>query len=268
MPTREEIVAHTPVGDTTSLTNFLRALGDETRLKTVQLLLDSDLKAGEIALRLGAPQNAVSYHLKVLRTTGLLRDRHSSLDGRDVYYSLDGGRLEALYQAVGAALAAGGESLTGVAVPAPTGRPWRVLFLCTHNSARSQLAEAILRRNGGAAVSVSSGGNEPGEVHPLTIRLLREWGIDPRRHYSKPTEAVSHEPFDDVITVCDRMREGCPTFQGDPHRIHWSIPDPVAVPGPEAQWPAFRSTGDELTTRIKHLLRQRVTAPPQGVPSL
>ncbi len=251
------MAAAEPTAQTAPPAAFFKALADESRLTILRLLSVGDLKAGEIVEQLGAPQNAVSYHLRLLRTAGLLRDRHSSQDGRDIYYSLDFDRLQHLYDAAGEAL----RPMLRVRDHAPRqagnrNAPWRVLFLCTHNSARSQLAEALLRQHGGAGVEVHSAGSEPGRVHPLTFKLLQEWRIDPRPHRSKPVEPFLGQRFDTVITVCDRMREHCPAFPGSPLSIHWSIPDPLAVPDPAAQWDAFRQVSAELSTRINHLLHQ------------
>ncbi len=238
-----------------SAVSFFRVLADDTRLAILRLLTPGDLRAGEVVERLGLPANSISYHLRQLRSVGLLRDRRSSVDARDVYYSLDLDKLHQLYSS------AGGEVHPGISprsdqgsVPAEQNRPLRVLFLCTHNSARSQLAEGIMRHLAGDAVEVYSAGSEVSEVHPLTIQLLREWAIDTTLHYSKTMDRFLGEKFDYVITTCDRARESCPVFPGDPRRIHWSFPDPKAVQDPEEQLRAFQKTRAELCTRIRYLL--------------
>jgi protein-tyrosine-phosphatase/DNA-binding transcriptional ArsR family regulator len=240
--------------------HFFRLLADETRLVIVRLLAISDLRASEIGQALHAPSNAVSYHLKQLRSLGLLHDRRSSADGRDVYYQLDLDHLAQLYASAGDALHPGlgaplpqasDEAATQPAAP-PT--PLRVLFLCTHNSARSQLAEALMRQMGGVQVEVYSAGSVPTGVHPDTITVLRELGIDTSALRAKSLDQFVAEPFDYIITVCDRVRDICPAFTGDPHQIHWSFPDPVVVEDPARRLKAFRQVASELQTRIRYLL--------------
>lgn len=134
-------------------------------------------------------------------------------------------------------------------------RPIRVLFLCTHNSARSQMAEALLRELGGSRVAVESAGTEVTRVHPLAVREMAERGIDLSSQRSKHMDEFQGERFDYVVTVCDNARESCPLFPGAPERIHWSIPDPSAVEGDEpARQAAFKRAANELTTRIRYLL--------------
>ena len=165
---------------------FLKALADDTRLAIIGHLLRSDLRGQELVERLGQPQNAVSYHLKTLRTLGLLRNRRSSGDARDIYYSVDLPALHALYAAVGDALWLRAPDSAGTA-QAPSGHApsLRILYVCTQNSARSQLAEALTRRYGGERVEVASAGTTPTTVHPLTQALLAEHGIDPGRYVAK-----------------------------------------------------------------------------------
>ncbi|HMA35419.1 MAG TPA: metalloregulator ArsR/SmtB family transcription factor [Chloroflexia bacterium] len=238
---------------------FFKVLADETRLTIIRLLTLTDLRAGELVEMLGLPQNAVSYHLKHLRAAGLLRDHRSQADARDIYYSLAWEKLEALYAAAGAALRLGN---TPPRPPRPTERPVRVLFLCTHNSARSQLAEGLLRYLGGAAVAVASAGSSPAAaVHPDAVALLAAWGIDPAPHRPKPLSAVVDQPFDVLITVCDRVREQCPTFAHGPRPIHWSIPDPATLADDTARQAAFAAVGQELQTRIRYLLGQLQPGP-------
>jgi ArsR family transcriptional regulator, arsenate/arsenite/antimonite-responsive transcriptional repressor / arsenate reductase (thioredoxin) len=234
---------------------FFRALADDKRLAIVRLLVHTDLRAGEISTALSLPSNAVSYHLKQLSTLGLLLDHRSSSDGRDVYYRVDLEHLNRLYMQAGDALHPG---LTPSEPPDADVRaaatPLCVLFLCTHNSARSQMAEAILRHVGGDNVEVFSAGSVPTEVHPNTLVVLRELGIDTSTLYSKSLDQFLGESFDYIITVCDRVRDLCPVFRGDPFQIHWSFPDPVVVEDPEQQLAAFRRTASELQTRVRYLL--------------
>jgi len=238
------------------VSRFFRLLADETRLVIVRLLALSDLRAGEIGEALRLPSNAVSYHLKQLRALGLLRDRHSSADARDVYYHLDVDRLQLLYAAAGDALYPGLSATPGeqTEVGKAVSRPLRVLFLCTHNSARSQMAEALLRQMGADQVEAFSAGSMPTDVHPDAVAMLRELGIDPTPLHAKPLEPFVGEPFDYIITVCDRVRDICPAFQGDPAQIHWSVADPAVVEGMERRRKAFRDVALELQTRIRYLL--------------
>lgn len=239
--------------DLPPVVQFFKALADDTRLTIINVLALSDLRAGELVTRLHMPQNAVSYHLKHLRVLGLLRDRRSSADARDVYYSVDQARLHALYLAAGDVLHARTPDVQ------PTegydqAHPLRVLFLCTHNSARSQLAEALARQLGGGQVEAYSAGNQPTQLHPMTLETLHEIGIDPQGHTSKLLDQFVDQEFDYVITVCDRARESCPTFPGDPVQIHWSFLDPAAISDPHAQRQAFRTIRRELETRLRYLL--------------
>lgn len=233
--------------------DVLKLLAHTVRWQIVTALSQSDYRVQELETRLARPQNLVSYHLRLLREGGLVGERRSSADGRDAYYTLNLDSLRSAYQASGAALH---PALVCAASPETTpARPYRVLFLCTHNSARSQLAEAILRAAGGERVEVCSAGNQVTAVHPLAIRAAAERGLDISQQYAKHLDEFTGQPFDAIITVCDRVREVCPVFPGDPPQIHWSLPDPTAVTGPEgAQYQAFRQTAQELSTRITYLL--------------
>ena len=136
----------------------------------------------------------------------------------------------------------------------PAGRRTPVLFLCTHNSARSQMAEGILRHLGGDRVEAASAGTEVTRVHPLAIREMSERGIDISGQRSKHLNELLGDRFDSVVTVCDNANESCPIFPGDPERIHWSIPDPSAVEGDEeTRQAAFKRAADELMARIRSL---------------
>jgi len=130
-----------------------------------------------------------------------------------------------------------------------------VLILCTHNAARSQMAEGILRHLGGGAVEVHSAGTEPSGVHPLAVEAIRELGIDISGQRSKHVDEFSGQQFHYVITLCDGARETCPAFPGAPERIHWGLGDPAAVQGSEDdRGQAFRQTARRLTIRIRQFL--------------
>jgi arsenate reductase len=114
-------------------------------------------------------------------------------------------------------------------------RPIRVLFVCTGNSARSVMAEALLRRHGGADFEVHSAGTEPKGINPLTLRLLEEAGIDASWARSKSVTEFLGQPFDYVITVCDQARQSCPVFPGVHEALHWGYEDPAAAEGTEEE---------------------------------
>ncbi|MFY9823222.1 MAG: metalloregulator ArsR/SmtB family transcription factor [Thermoanaerobaculia bacterium] len=238
--------------------SFLKLLAHELRWQLVEALARSDRRVQELVQLVGEPANLVSYHLRQLRGQALVTERRSAADGRDVYYSLDLDRFKHLYLATGESLhpafkaRAGAPARDGAVEPI---RRVRVLFLCTHNSARSQMAEAILRELGGNRVEVASAGTEATRVHPLAIREMTERGLDISGQRSKHMDELVGERFDCVVTVCDNARESCPVFPGDPERIHWSIPDPAAVEGQEKQRrAAFKRAANELTTRIRYLI--------------
>jgi arsenate reductase len=138
------------------------------------------------------------------------------------------------------------------------GRPKRVLFLCTHNSSRSQMAEGILRARGGPAFEVFSAGTQPVAVHPLAMRAMQEIGIDLSSHTAKGIEAFATElPMDLVITVCDEAQEACPYFPRAVEQIHWGFPDPSRVTGTEEErLAAFRHVRDLIAVRITAFLRE------------
>jgi len=130
--------------------------------------------------------------------------------------------------------------------------PTRVLFLCTHNSARSQIAEGLLRTLGGDRFVAYSAGTEATSVRPLAIRAMAELGIDIAQQYSKRLDRYLDERFDAVITVCDEANEACPVFFGARRRLHWSFPDPAKAAGTEdQQLEAYRQVRDALRARIE-----------------
>ena len=131
----------------------------------------------------------------------------------------------------------------------------RVLFLCTHNSARSQMAEGLLRQLGGDRFKVFSAGTEATTVRPLAIRAMQELGIDIAGQQSKTLARYLDQPFDQVITVCDQANEACPVFFGARERLHWSFPDPSQATGTEAeQLSVYRQVRDAIRARIEREL--------------
>ena len=128
----------------------------------------------------------------------------------------------------------------------------RVLILCTGNSARSQMAEGLLRHDAGDRFEVASAGVEPSHVRPHAIEVMREVGIDISNHRSKSVNEFTGEDFDYVITVCDNANERCPLFPGNTRRIHWSFDDPAAAEGEEPEKLAvFRRVRDEIRDRLR-----------------
>jgi arsenate reductase (thioredoxin) len=137
----------------------------------------------------------------------------------------------------------------------------RVLVLCTHNSARSQMAEGLLRALAPDRFDVASAGTEASRVHPLAIRAMDELGIDLRGHQSKTLDRFLAEPWDYVITVCDSANERCPLFPGRTTRLHWSFEDPSAAAGSEAErLTVFRRVRDAIAGRLRGWLAERTAA--------
>ena len=129
----------------------------------------------------------------------------------------------------------------------------RVLFLCTHNSARSQMAEGLLRDMAGDRFEVFSAGTEATRVRPEAISVMAEIGVDISDQESKTLERYLGEPFDRVVTVCDDANEACPIFPGARERLHWSFPDPSRAEG-EERLAVFREVRDEIGARIENEL--------------
>ena len=238
--------------------DFLKLLAHEVRWNILVLLGRSDYCVQELVRLLGQPQNLVSYHLRRLYGQQLVTERRSAADGRDIYYSLDLSALRALYFAAGDALNpamnASDTALQG-AVSHLLEKKVRVLFLCTHNSARSQMAEGILRQLSEGRIDVQSAGSHPAGLHPLAVQAMTRMGIDVSRQRSKHFDEFRDQAFDYVVTVCDRVRESCPTFPGDPEQVHWSFIDPAAVEGSEQERSrAFDQVALQLMNRIRYLV--------------
>ena len=237
----------------------LKLAGHAVRWNVLTSLARSDYRVQDLVERLSLPQNLVSYHLRQLREGQLVTERRSAADERAVFYHLDLERFQALYLAAGETL----HPVVTAALTAPLAQDLpnnqaslRVLFLCTENSARSQMAEALLRHLSQGSVEAFSAGSQPAaELHPLARRCMERLGIDMSRAVPKHIEVFQGQHFDAIITVCDRVLETCPTFPDDPQRIHWSFLDPATVQGSEAeQLRAFEQTSLQLTTRIRFLL--------------
>jgi protein-tyrosine-phosphatase len=203
-----------------------------------------------------APQSLLSYHLRLLRDGGLVSARRSSADRRDSYYAIDLTACQQALQAAGGALHPALQPTTTTAVRPHLGRSRRrVLFLCTGNSARSQIAEALLAHLSAGAIDAASAGSHPKALHPNAVRVLGQRGIDISTNRTKHVDEFVSQRFDTVITLCDRVREVCPEFRSHPELVHWSIPDP-ALEGrtDRTSYPAFERTADDLETRIRFQL--------------
>jgi protein-tyrosine-phosphatase len=238
--------------------SFVRLAGHPLRWRLLSELGRSDRQVRELCALIGRPQSLVSYHLGRLRAQGLVSMRRSSADRRDVYYNLDLALCAQSLSASGGALHPGlrlAQSSSSAGRPRFGGARPRVLFLCTGNSARSQMAEALVEQLAGGAIEVFSAGSHPKPLHPNAVRAMREHGIDIAGRRSKPLGEFTQQRWDYVISLCDRVREVCPEFPARPDLIHWSIPDPAREGETDAQtYPAFQRTATELATRIPFLL--------------
>lgn len=231
---------------------FVQLLADEQRWQLLQHLARSDRRVSELTALVGKPQNLVSYHLGSLRNAGIVSSRRSSADGRDTYYRMEQRRCAELLRDVGPALQPG--LRIDVHPLVRDGHTQRqhptVLFLCTGNSARSQMAEALLEHHSGGRIRARSAGSHPKPLHPHAVRIMAERGIDISKRRSKHLDRFVSTRFDRVISLCDRLREICPEFPGAPEATHWSMPDPSA----EGTYAAFQRTAEELETRIPFLI--------------
>jgi ArsR family transcriptional regulator, arsenate/arsenite/antimonite-responsive transcriptional repressor / arsenate reductase (thioredoxin) len=247
---------------------FLQLAGHPVRWRLLSELAHSDRRVGELCSLLELPQNLVSYHLARLRAERVVSSRRSSADGRDSYYVLDLVRCGELLAGAGAALH------PGLRLAPPSARikgqrerrqQTRVLFLCTGNSARSQIAEALVEHLAGAGIEARSAGSRPKPLHANAVRVMREHGIDIDGRRSKHLSEFATERFDYVISLCDRVREVCPEFPDHPDLIHWSVPDPArAGNNDQASYPAFRRTAEELAARIPFLIELIKATQPTG----
>ncbi len=235
---------------------FLQLVGHPLRWRLLRELTHSDRAVWELTDRVGEPQNLVSYHLRRLRDGGLVSTRRSSADRRDTYYAIDLLQCERQLQATGGALHPALSLVAPTRSDTARRRPRRrVLFLCTGNSARSQIAEALLEHLSGGTVTAASAGSNPKPLHPNAVRVMRKRGIDIRDNRTKHLDEYAAQRFDLIITLCDRVREVCPDFPAQPDRVHWSVPDPAqAGTSNRASYRAFEQTAAELETRVRFLL--------------
>lgn len=255
---------------TVSPSRFVQLLADEQRWRLLQELARSDRKVSELTELVGKPQNLVSYHLASLRNAGIVSARRSSADRRDTYYRIEMRRCADFLCGVGSALQPG--LRLDVAGPRTGGgrtsrRKPSVLFLCTGNSARSQMAEALLEHHSGGSIRARSAGSHPRELHPNAVRVMSERGIDISTCRTKHLNRFAARRFDRVITLCDKVREVCPEFPGPAATSHWSMPDPASEGATEdASYPAFRRTAEELESRIPFLIGELMLAKERRTP--
>lgn len=233
-----------PVADAGLLRRAQRhaALGEPVRLAIVERLLATDASPGELGAAFGLATNVLAHHLKVLQAAGLVRRVRSQGDARRAYVqlALDDPEVTTL--------------LAGRAAPVTAGEPQRVLFVCTHNSARSQLAAAAWQRV--SRIPATSAGTHPApRVHPRAVAVGRRHGLrlTPSRTSSLTDVAA---PDDLVVCVCDSAHEelaarAAPTGRRTVGSVHWSVPDPVRLDTDDA----FETAYAELAGRVEHLAR-------------
>jgi protein-tyrosine-phosphatase/DNA-binding transcriptional ArsR family regulator len=243
---------------------LLGALAQPTRLEIFRLAMryrPHGLAAGDIGRLLAVAHNTLSTHLGALEQVGLLASRR---EGRHIIFAAQAARADALLGFLGEACCTerppgcGSELAT---LPArrdvvASERPLRVLVVCTGNSARSIMAEAVLNREGAGRIEAFSAGSRPQEApHPLALGLLDDLGYDISAMRSKSWHEFlgpDTPPLDLVVTVCDDAAdEACPAFPGVPMRVHWGLDDPAAASGPQAaRRAAFLRSYRDLTARV------------------
>ncbi|HEX5986392.1 MAG TPA: ArsR family transcriptional regulator [Nocardioides sp.] len=232
---------------------FIRLAANPVRWQILTELATSDRRVRELVELTGEPQNLVSYHLRLLREAGLVTMRRSSHDGRDSYYHLDLGRCA---DALGAAAASLHPALGTTTAPRGTSTESGVLFVCTGNSARSPIAEALLRHHTNGRVPVASAGTAPkNRIHPHAVRVLRErFDIDIRDQLPRSVDEVTGTSLrvGRLITLCDKAREHIqlPRVR---RRVHWSVPDPADTPG-RPTYSSFVAVADDIDARVRHLI--------------
>lgn len=243
---------------------LLGALAQPTRLEIFRLLMryrPHGLAAGDIGRLLAVAHNTLSSHLAALEQVGLLASRR---EGRHIIFAAQAPRADALLSFLSEACCTEAPAACGPqrsVIPArrdyaASDRPLRVLVVCTGNSARSIMAEAVLNREGLGRIEAYSAGSRPQEApHPLALGLLGDLGYDVGAMRSKSWDeflGANAPELDLVITVCDDATEAaCPAFPGVPMRVHWGLDDPAATAGPEsAKRAAFLQSYRDLTARV------------------
>lgn len=233
----------------------LQVIADPVRWQLLSELGRSDRRVGELTRLVGRPQNLVSYHLRALREAGLVTARRSAFDGRDTYYRVDLARCGEVLCAAGASLHPGVRLTVAPPEVRVRRRPARVLFLCTGNSARSQMAAALLGEWSAPTIEAHSAGSHPKALHPNAVRVMAVRGIDIAGHPTTHLDEFAGQRFDQVVTLCDKVREVCPEFPGALDPAHWSMADPAGEGATDDETlPAFERTAAELEDRIPHLI--------------
>lgn len=232
--------------------DFIKLLANDLRWSVLKALTIGDFQVNELVALVQQPMNLVSYHLKQMRNDGLVTTRRSEADGRDVYYSLEWEHLRQMYRDAGLALhpAVG----FGAMPSAIQLKHQRILFVCTHNSARSQMAEGILRSLTHGQLDVFSAGSEPTSVHPNAIATMHKFGIDITSQRSRALSEFEGQAFDYVITVCDKAREVCPTFAGTSAQMHWGFVDPVGIQDDQTRAEFFDYIAQRLKSRLEYFV--------------
>jgi len=247
---------------------LLGALAQPTRLEIFRLLMryrPHGLAAGDIGRLLAVQHNTLSTHLAALEQVGLLASRR---EGRHIIFAAVPDRADALLGFLSEACCTERPSVCGSEAASylsrreaePTEKPLRVLIVCTGNSARSIMAEAVMNREGLGRIRAYSAGSRPHEEpHPQALRLLADLGYETTDFRSKSWDeflGADAPPIDLVVTVCDSAaEEECPSFPGAPLRVHWGLDDPARIGGPaEAQRAAFRQSYRDLTARVTALV--------------
>jgi arsenate reductase len=257
----------------------LSALAQESRLEVFRALAreaPAGLAAGVLAEQLGVPPSTLSFHLDHLVSAGLV---HRTRDGRSLLYSLDVAAVNELIWFLGEDACQGSVALCVDPLArirervdearAPVSPP-RVLFLCSRNSARSQMAEAILRREAGDRFEIHSCGLRPQAIHPLTLRVLEEAGLDTSQLRSKDLgDFLGKVSIHHAIIVCETANDHCPKLHPFALHLHyWPFPDPVEVEGTEEErLAAFRTASDAIEQRIQRWLRDEMPADPLRSPA-
>jgi ArsR family transcriptional regulator, arsenate/arsenite/antimonite-responsive transcriptional repressor / arsenate reductase (thioredoxin) len=236
---------------------LLRLAGHPLRWSLLRALSESDCRVRELSSALSEPQNLVSYHVGLLRRAGLVTARRSNHDGRDTYYHLDLDRFRLALDEVGTSLHPSLHEAGHGSAPrrAPKRHEVSVLFVCTGNSARSPMAEAMLRHHRVPGVQVTSAGVTPrAEIHPYAVSVVHALlGVDLSGQRPRSVESLAGRRFDRVVTLCDRARESWPGLADHPHRSHWSTADPAAdASGPTRA--AFEEVAADINRRVRHLL--------------